>query len=151
MRRRVTIMAIAVIVVACGSEERVATTTSSPADPTTTASTAVEPTTTSTVDRTTTTTSIPATTSTTQPEIDIELVGGEIVGPERFEVPLGETVDIWILSDVDDEVHVHGYDLRFEISAGEPFNLSFDADVPGIFEVEAHTSSAPLFEIEVTG
>lgn len=150
MRRRVTIMALAVIVVACGSEERGAATTSNPADPTTSASTMVEPTTTSTVDRTTTT-SIPATTSTTQPEIDVELVGGEIVGPESFEVPLGETVDIWILSDVDDEVHVHGYDLRFEISAGDPFNLSFDADVPGIFEVEVHTNSAPLFEIEVTG
>lgn len=151
MRRRVTMMALAMIVVACGSEDQPATTTSSPADPTTTASTAVEPTTTSTVDLRTTTTSIPATTSTTQSEIDIELVGGEVVGPERFEVRLGETVDIWILSDVDDEVHVHGYDLRFEISAGDRFNLSFDADVPGIFEVEAHTSSAPLFEIEVTG
>lgn len=111
----------------------------------------MEPSTTSTVDRTTTTTSIPATTATNQPEIDIELVGGEIVGPERFEVPLGETVDIWILSDVDDEVHVHGYDLRFEISAGDPFHLAFDADVPGIFEVEGHTNSTPLFDIEVTG
>jgi hypothetical protein len=144
-------MALAVIVVACGSEERGATTTSSLADPNTTASTVVEPTTTSTVDQTAATTSIPATTSTTQREIDVELVGGEIVGPESFEVPLGEMVDIWILSDVDDEVHVHGYDLRFEISAGDPFNLSFDADVPGIFEVEVHTNSAPLFEIEVSG
>lgn len=81
----------------------------------------------------------------------MEFVDGEIVGPDVFEVELGETVDIWIRSDVDDEVHVHGYDLTYALEAGDPFHLSFVADVPGIFEVEVHAGHTVLFEVEVSG
>lgn len=81
----------------------------------------------------------------------MEFVDGEVIGPDVFEVKLGETVDIWIRSDVDDEVHVHGYDLISNLRAAEPLHLSFVADVPGIFEVEVHTRHTVLFEVEVSG
>lgn len=81
----------------------------------------------------------------------MEFVGGEVIGPDVFEVELGEPVDIWIRSDVDDEVHVHGYDLIYDLGAGERLHLSFVADVPGIFEVEVHTGHTILFELRVSG
>ena len=147
MFKSVIVLAVLVIVVACRSDEPTLTTTSSfPQRDTTT-----------TLDDTTTTnpsaptTTSPETTNTTRSEIDVKITGGEVEGPETFEVTLGETVDIWILSDIDDEVHVHGYDLRFDLAAGGPFQLSFEADVPGVFEVETHGLQEPLFEIEVTG
>lgn len=81
----------------------------------------------------------------------MELVEGDVIGPDVLEVELGESVDIWIRSDVDDEVHVHGYDLVYDLEAGEPLHLSFVADVPGIFEVEVHTGHTILFELQVSG
>ncbi len=81
----------------------------------------------------------------------MEFVDGEVIGADVFDVELGDTVDIWIGSDVDDEVHVHGYDLTHDLEAGAPLHLSFVADVPGIFEVEIHTGHTILFELRVSG
>lgn len=138
MRVSIASIVLAAVVAACASGEPAASTTTSAGTSTTTTSLA-----------TTTTPSAP--TSTTTPEVDVEFVDGEADGPDVLEVELGETVDIWVLSDVDDEMHVHGYDIIHELEAGEPFNLSFSADVPGIFEVEVHTGHTLLFELQVSG
>lgn len=147
MRVPLVSIALAFAVVGCASNEAsVSTTTSVETSPTSTSVVS----TTSLPEPTTTSTTAPATASTT-PEIDVEFVDGDVVGPDVLEVELGESVDIWIRSDLDDEVHVHGYDLVYELGAGEPFHLSFVADVPGIFEVEVHTGHTHLFDIEVRG
>ena len=148
MFKSVIVLAVLVTVVACRSDDPSLTTTSSLLQRATT--TTLDDTSTTTNPSATTTTS-PEITTTTGAEIDVEIAGGEVEGPDTFEVRLGETVDIWVLSDVDDEVHVHGYDLRFDLAAGAPFQLSFEADVPGVFEVETHGLQEPLFQIEVTG
>jgi hypothetical protein len=147
MRWWMILLAMAVTVSSCGGNEPNASTTSTPPMDTTTTSEDVTSTTTPSLE---TTSSIVATT-TTLSAFDIEISGDEVLGPATFEVALGESVDIWILSDIDDELHVHGYDLRFDLAAGTPFNLTFEANVPGIFEVETHARQEPLFEIEVTG
>lgn len=136
---------LALAVAACGGDGAAVDATSTIPVPTT-STIAV----TSTVAAVPTTTMAPATT-TTSPSMDVELAGGEVSGPEVIEVALGEEVDVWILSDLDDELHVHGYDLYFDLEAGVPFNLSFPADVPGVFEVEVHTGHTLLFELEVAG
>ncbi len=144
MRVFLVSVALTVAVASCALDEAsVSTTTSVDTSPSSTSlvSTTVMP-----EPRTTTTT--PSETATTTPEIDVEFVDGEVIGPDVFEVGLGERFDIWIRSDVDDEMHVHGYDLVYDLGAGEPFHLSFVADVPGIFEVEVHTGHAS-FDIEV--
>jgi hypothetical protein len=141
--REVLVATIVVALTACGGEEPASTTTvpssTSTADPTATTNSLAP------------TTTVMAATTTTELQIDIEFVGGEVVGPETFEVELGDNVDIWVLSDVNDEMHVHGYNLFYDLEAGVPFHLSFPADVPGVFEVEVHTGHAQLFEIQVTG
>jgi len=59
-------------------------------------------------------------------------------------------VSVWVLSDVDDEIHVHGYDLFFPAKTGIPIEITFAAEVPGIFEVELESTHNLLFELEVT-
>lgn len=142
---------LALLVVACGSGQPSPTSTIQPA------TTSTQPATTTAVATDTTTpvaaipTSAADTTTTTALEIDVEFRNGEVSGVDVIGVDLGDTVEIWVLSDVNDELHVHGYDLYYDLVAGEPQNLSFVADVPGIFEVEVHTGHTLLFELEVAG
>jgi hypothetical protein len=145
MRSTLLILAgVALVVSACGGGEEVATTTSVAASSTTT--TTVTPTT--TVPQTTTT--IVATTTTTE-QVDVSFEGGVVTGPERISAAIGEQVSVWVLSDVDAEIHVHGYDLFFDATAGVPLEVVLTADVPGIFEVEVEGAHTLLFELEVTG
>jgi hypothetical protein len=63
---------------------------------------------------------------------------------------MGEHVSVWVLSDISDEIHVHGYDVYFETRPGIPTEIALTADVPGIFEVELESSHVALFDLEVT-
>ena len=91
-----------------------------------------------------TTTAVPA-------GIVVEIRQGAVVGPDRIEVTQGETVTFTVLSDVADHVHVHGYDLFFELVPFEALQVSFEASVQGQFEVELESTHLRLFVIEVTG
>lgn len=148
MRRLITTALMALLVASgCGGSDTV-TTTGVPATTTapSTTTTVTTPTTTS-LPSTTTTTAAPTTTS---QQIDVYFEGGQVVGPERFDVAIGEEVSVWVLTDVDEEVHVHGYDLFFAAKTGIPLEITFVADAPGIFEVEVESTHTLLFELEVT-
>ena len=71
------------------------------------------------------------------------------ISEDRFEVARHGIVEIAITSDVADEVHVHGYDIRQAVAAGDSTTLRFTADIPGVFEVELEESGHPLFELTV--
>jgi hypothetical protein len=143
MRIRMAIGAL-IVVVACGGADAATTTTPS-----------TIPSTTTTVSTTTTTNTVATTstlgeTTTTGPEIDVLFESGEVTGLGTVSVAVGDQVSVWVLSDVDTEIHVHSYDLSFEAKAGTPIEIAFPADVPGIFEVELEETHTPLFELEVT-
>jgi hypothetical protein len=146
MRTRMTILTGVVLLLAACSGGDAATTTSSTS--TTVPITTTEPTNTTTTAPTTTTTF--ASTTIAGQEIDVSVEGGAVVGPGRITVAVGEQVSVWVLSDVDAEIHVHGYDLFFEATAGVPIEVALTADVPGIFEVELEQTHTPLFALEVT-
>ena len=95
-------------------------------------------------------TSLAPATTTPQP-IDVQISNGEVIGPEVFQVDRDDTVDLWMLGDVDDEVHVHGYDIAFHLEAGVPLNISFVAGIAGVFELELESAHTHLFDIEVSG
>lgn len=80
-----------------------------------------------------------------------QIVGGVFQGPESLQVGLGETFEIQVVADATDVLHVHGYDLLFELVADEPTLIRFVAEAPGVFEVELEGAHAQLFEIEVRG
>jgi hypothetical protein len=140
----VTLVGFALILAACGGGEEVATTTTSPS-------------TTTTTQVTTTSTTLPPTaptvaeTTTTIRQIDVTFEGGVVTGPGRVTATVGDQVSVWVLSDIDAEIHVHGYDLFFDAAAGVPVEVTVTADVPGIFEVEVEGSHTLLFDLEVTG
>lgn len=111
------------------------------------------PTTTTSAVPTTTTRAVPTTTSstptTTAQQIDVYFEGGQVVGQDQYSYALGEQVSVWVLSDTDEEVHVHGYDLFFAVKAGVPLEISVTAEIPGIFEVELESTHTLLFELVV--
>ena len=146
MRMRMAILAgVVLLVVACGAGDATTTTRSTSSTiPTTT--TAV-PTTTTTM--ATTTSTVAETTTTAQP-IDVTFEGGVVAGPGTVSVAVGDQVSVWVLTDTDAEIHVHGYDVFFEATAGVPIEIALTADVPGIFEVELEETHTLLFELEVT-
>ena len=81
----------------------------------------------------------------------VKVEDGEVSGVEGgITVDLGAHVVLTVESDVDEIVHVHGYDLFLEVKAGEPGKLEFMADVPGVFEVEFEDSHLLLFELQVS-
>ncbi|HLF61164.1 MAG TPA: hypothetical protein VI980_08305 [Acidimicrobiia bacterium] len=88
--------------------------------------------------------------TTTVPSPDVTVAGGVVDGPDLFEYALGDQVKITVVTDVADEIHVHGYDLRYDAEPGVPVEISFEADAQGIFEVELETTRLPLFELRVT-
>lgn len=148
MRMVLGVFVAAFALAACGSEEPEAITPTSFASTSTTTTPAPASTVTET---SATSTAVVDATSATVQRMDVEFSGGAVSGPDVIQVDLGETVDVWVVSDVDDQMHVHGYDLLIDLVAGEPFHLSFLADVPGIFEVEVHTGHTVLFELRVEG
>jgi hypothetical protein len=82
--------------------------------------------------------------------IEVQLAGGQVTGDTgRVPVTAGEHVTLVVTSDAADEVHVHGYDLATELSPGQPAELSFDATIPGVFEVELHEAGTLLLSLQV--
>lgn len=82
--------------------------------------------------------------------VEITVAGGQVTGGvKRVNVDIGESVTIRITSDVAEEVHVHGYDLMRDLTPGAPVELSFTADIPGVFEVELEQSGLEVAELQV--
>ena len=83
--------------------------------------------------------------------VEIAVVDGSVAGgSERFEIDLGETVTIRVAADVDEEVHVHGYDIFGDVTPSTPAEISFEASIPGVFEVELEKAGLPLARLEIS-
>jgi pullulanase/glycogen debranching enzyme len=78
--------------------------------------------------------------------VEVTIADGKVTpAPSRkVEVATGDQVHLSVTSDHADEVHVHGYDIDKEVSAGGTVTIDFTADIPGEFEVEAHKLSPSL-------
>jgi hypothetical protein len=101
-----------------------------------------------------TTTSSSTTTSTTPPapppptNVRIVVRGGEPVGGIRnVTVSKGRQVVLIVNSDVADEVHLHGYNLKRDVEPGTPSRLPFRATINGTVEVELEQRGVPLARI----
>lgn len=82
--------------------------------------------------------------------IEVMVMDGDITGGGRIPVSLGDEVLVRITADTADEVHLHGYDLLVALEAGVTAELRFDADIPGVFELELHDARLPLAELEIS-
>ncbi len=82
--------------------------------------------------------------------IDVVYRSGDVeVASDRVDVPLGSEVTVQVTSDVAEELHVHGYDLHADVGPDLAGELSFTADVPGLFEIELEGAKLFLFELAV--
>lgn len=86
------------------------------------------------------------------PPLEVELrieQGQRVEGPEHIRVRQGERLSLRVISDRDDELHLHGYDLRLDLRAGEPAQLDFTALHAGRFDYELHGAHRTLATLEV--
>jgi len=73
------------------------------------------------------------------PTETIQLKDYAVVGePPDVEAAKGQIVRFVVTSNVDDSVHVHGYDIEKDVGPGKPARFSFKASIEGIFEIESH-------------
>ena len=69
----------------------------------------------------------------------IQLRDGEPVGGvEKLQVSSGEPVRFRVTSNIQGEVHVHGYDFEKPIKAGGSVSFDFPANLEGAFDIELH-------------
>ena len=92
----------------------------------------------------------PTTSSAAATVVGVTVRGGSVVeGASRQRATLGQPVTVRVTSDVADEVHVHGYDKTVPVAPGRTAEVTFLANIPGVFEVEFERSHKVLFSLEV--
>lgn len=74
---------------------------------------------------------------------------GEVTGPGTVTVRQGDRVHLSVTADVEDEVHVHGYDVMGDVGPETPAHVEFTASTPGVFEVELEDAGLLLVRIRV--
>ena len=82
-------------------------------------------------------------------DVTLNVVNGKMT-PDKIEAKQGDTLNLTIVKDQDGEIHLHGYDLKFEGKAGEQDKKSFKLDKTGSFEIEYEDTSTHLGELDVT-
>lgn len=117
-----------------------------------TTGTSSAPASTTTTVATTTATTVPPTTETDPPGvvIDLAITDGSVEGGVRREAArVGQWVTLRVSGNASDEVHIHGYDLYIELVEGQG-RLTFEASIPGLFEVELEGTHTLVLQLEVS-
>lgn len=76
------------------------------------------------------------------PPLEVRIKHGAPVGGiKSLKVTKGDVVRLQVLTDEShDTLHLHGYDIEKDASAGNPANFRFKATIEGVFELESHTA-----------
>lgn len=70
--------------------------------------------------------------------IELDLIPPAPLEAERIEVDLGAEVTLTGLSEVDDVLHIHGYEYEIDVVDGETYEHVFEANMAGVYEIETH-------------
>jgi hypothetical protein len=83
-------------------------------------------------------------------QIVVRVRGGKPVdGIVRAQARKGDPVVVIVGSDVSDEVHIHGYDLKGDVAPGMPVRIRFDANLTGRFEIELENRGEQIAQLTV--
>ena len=85
-------------------------------------------------------------TATPTPEPPQLLKGGDVT---KLRFKEGDTVTFRVVSDVPEEVHVHGYDIAKDLEPGKVVTVSFKGDITGIFEIEYEHAGEQIGQLRV--
>jgi hypothetical protein len=61
----------------------------------------------------------------------------------------GDRVRVRVVSDVADEIHIHGYDVAKDVAQGGSVQFSFPASIEGRFEIELENAGTQIANLEV--
>ena len=75
--------------------------------------------------------------------------GKPVGGVQDLSFQKGDSIRFRVKSDVDDEVHLHGYDIAKDVNAGGSVEFDVPASLEGVFEVELEERVVPLAEVTV--
>ena len=75
--------------------------------------------------------------------------GEPVDGVQELEYQAGEEVRFRVSSDKAEEIHVHGYDLAKDVSAGGTVEFAFPADLEGIYEAELEELGVQIAELQI--
>ncbi len=83
-------------------------------------------------------------------EFTLKVANKKLVsGPDILTAKVGDTVTIKITSDIEEELHLHGYDKSVDLSPNQEATLSFVADASGRFPYELEKSKTEIGALEV--
>ena len=114
------------------------------------------PGTTTEAETTTEVTTTEETTTTAEPsgpvKVHITYRGGKLSG-DTGTVPIekGADVQLMVRADIEDEVHLHGYDIAAEVAPGHPARINFKADDAGKFIAELEHLALHIVTLRVKG
>jgi hypothetical protein len=80
---------------------------------------------------------------------DVTVTHADTMKPSELPANQNDMVTINITSDTDGEVHLHGYDIAFDNTAGKVTTHTFKADKSGTFEIEWESTSHHLGDLVV--
>jgi plastocyanin len=75
---------------------------------------------------------------------------GPVGEPKTLEFDSGDTVRLRFVSNVAEEIHIHGYDKYVNVRPDSSATTRFKADAEGIFEIEAHSTGELLAKLQVS-
>lgn len=81
---------------------------------------------------------------------NLTVTGATKMTPDTLNAKQGDTITINVTSDEDGEVHLHVYDIPFEVKAGQTVSHTFTADKTGTCLIEWEDTSAPLGNLIVS-
>ena len=81
---------------------------------------------------------------------EVTVTGASKMAPSTLQARQGDTVTINVKSDQDGEVHLHVYDIPFEVKAGQSVGRTFKADKTCTCLFEWEDTSAGLGNLVVS-
>jgi hypothetical protein len=87
----------------------------------------------------------------TKPAIPTIVVknGEPVGGVKEMSFNEGDQIRFKVVSDADEEIHFHGYDIAKDVKAGGSVSFDVPATIEGIFEVELEGLGEQIAEIQV--
>ncbi len=70
-------------------------------------------------------------------------------GVKTITVSKGQQLQLTVTSDVADEIHIHGYDLKKDVSKGGSASFVFPANIDGSFVIELEKRAQQIGALQV--
>ena len=81
---------------------------------------------------------------------NVTVTGGTTMTPSQLSAHQGDDITINVTSDSEGEVHLHEYDIAFDVKPGQTTTHSFKADKTCGCDIEWETTSHPLGTLTVS-